>query len=298
MRLIIVSGMSGSGKSVALHLLEDIGYYCVDNLPLQFLPDVAVHLDRAGYHDLAVSVDARSEAALGDLPTLIRGLRGTGYDVKLLFLTASNTALTQRYSESRRIHPLAQRLRKLRADREEPTLAEAIAAEREILAPLISIAHTIDTGELHPNTLRQWIREFVDSPRVNLTLAFESFPYKGGLPFAADLVFDVRNLPNPYYDKALRPLTGLDQPVIDFLQEQPTVGAMIDDIASFIGKWLPGYLADNRHYITVAVGCTGGQHRSPYVAEQLARRFADRETVLVRHRALNRSSALRGPVPN
>jgi UPF0042 nucleotide-binding protein len=173
MRLIIVSGMSGSGKSVALHLLEDIGYYCVDNLPLQFLPDVAVHLDRAGYHDLAVSVDARSEAALGDLPTLVAGLRGTGYDVKLLFLTASNTALTQRYSESRRSHPLAQRLRKLRADRAEPTLAESIAAEREILAPLMSIAHTIDTGELHPNTLRQWIREFVDSPRVNLTLAFD-----------------------------------------------------------------------------------------------------------------------------
>ena len=297
MRLIIVSGMSGSGKSVALHLLEDIGYYCVDNLPLQFLPDVAVHLDRAGYRDLAVSVDARSEAALGDLPTLVAGLRGTGYDVKLLFLTASNTALTQRYSESRRSHPLAQRLRKLRADRAEPTLAEAIAAEREILAPLMSIAHTIDTGELHPNTLRQWIREFVDSPRVNLTLAFESFPYKGGLPFAADLVFDVRNLPNPYYDKALRPLTGLDQPVIDFLQAQPSVAAMVEDIAGFIAKWLPGYLADNRHYITVAIGCTGGQHRSPYVVEQLARRFADRESVLVRHRALNRSVALRGPVP-
>jgi UPF0042 nucleotide-binding protein len=297
MRLILVTGMSGSGKSVALRLLEDIGYYCVDNLPLQFLPDVAVHLDRAGYPDLAVSIDARSEAALSDLPTLIGGLRGTGYDVKLLFLTASNTALTQRYSESRRSHPLTQRLRRLRADGEEPTLAEAIAAEREILAPLMSIAHTIDTGELHPNTLRQWIREFVDSPRVNLTLAFESFPYKGGLPFAADLVFDVRNLPNPYYDLGLRPLTGLDQPVIDFLAAQPAAVAMIGDIAGFIEKWLPSYLADNRHYITVAVGCTGGQHRSPYVVERLARHFASRETVLVRHRALNRSVALHGPSP-
>ncbi len=288
MRLVLITGMSGSGKSVALRLLEDIGYYCVDNLPLQFLPEVSVHLDRAGYQDLAVSIDARSEASLSDLPTLLHSLHGAGHDVKLLFLTASDSALVQRYSESRRRHPLAQRLQKQIGAHSEPTLLESIQAERDILAPLVGIGHTIDTSALHPNILRKWIREFVSAPRVNLTLAFESFPFKDGIPVAADLVFDVRNLPNPFYDPALRPLTGLDQPVIDFLRAAPTVEEMIEDITTFIDKWLPGYLADNRHYITVAIGCTGGQHRSPYVVEELARRFGGRERVLVRHRTLNR----------
>jgi UPF0042 nucleotide-binding protein len=281
--------MSGSGKSVALRLLEDIGYYCVDNLPLQFLPDVSIHLDRAGYRDLAVSIDARSAAALTDLPVLLDGLHSAGHDVKVLYLTASDAALVQRYSESRRRHPLAQRLHKLRGEAgDEPTLLESIQAERDILAPLIGVGHAIDTSDLHPNTLRRWIREFVDSPRVNLTLAFESFPFKEGIPVAADLVFDVRNLPNPFYEKELRPLTGLDQPVIDYLAAAPVVQEMIDDIAAFLDKWLPGYIADNRHYVTVAVGCTGGQHRSPYVVEKLARRFSGTDTVLVRHRALGR----------
>ena len=288
MRLVLITGMSGSGKSVALRLLEDIGYYCVDNLPLQFLPDVSIHLDRAGYHEVAVSIDARSEAALSDLPTLLDGLHAAGHDVKVLFLTSSDAALVQRYSESRRRHPLAQRLRKHNGSEAEPTLLESIQAERELIAPLIGMGHTIDTSGLHPNTLRNWIREFVAAPRVHLTLAFESFPFKDGIPVAADLVFDVRNLPNPFYDPALRPLTGLDQPVIDFLAAAPVVDEMIEDITGFIDKWLPGYLADNRHYITVAIGCTGGQHRSPYVVEQLARRFGGKERVLVRHRALNR----------
>ncbi|MCU0951337.1 MAG: RNase adapter RapZ [Burkholderiaceae bacterium] len=288
MRLVLITGMSGSGKSVALRLLEDIGYYCVDNLPLQFLPDVSMHLDRAGYRDLAVSIDARSEAALSELPTLLDGLQHAGHDIKVLFLTASDGALVQRYSESRRRHPLAQRLLKHHGGSSEPTLVESIQAERDILAPLISIGHTIDTSELHPNTLRTWIREFVAAPRVNLTMAFESFPFKDGIPVAADLVFDVRNLPNPFYDPQLRPLTGLDAPVIAFLRAAPVVEEMIEDITAFIDKWLPGYLADNRHYITVAIGCTGGQHRSPYVVEELARRFGGREKVLIRHRALNR----------
>jgi len=298
MRLVLITGMSGSGKSVALRLLEDIGYYCVDNLPLQFLPDVSIHLDRAGYRDLAVSIDARSEAALSDLPTLLDGLYAAGHDVKVLYLTASDGALVQRYSESRRRHPLAQRLLKQRGDRgDEPTLLESIHAERELLAPLLGIGHTIDTSALYPNTLRQWIREFVEAPRVRLILAFESFPYKEGIPVAADLVFDVRNLPNPFYDPQLRPLTGLDAPVIDYLAAAPVVAEMIDDIAAFIDKWLPGYVADNRHYITVAIGCTGGQHRSPYVVEQLARRFAGREHVLVRHRALGRRDPAAPRVP-
>jgi RNase adapter protein RapZ len=289
MRLLLITGMSGSGKSVALRLLEDIGYYCVDNLPLPFLADVSAHLDRAGYRDLAVSIDARSEAALSDLPSLVDALYAAGHDIKVLFLTASDGSLVQRYSESRRRHPMAQRLLKARGqDGDEPTLLESIQAERDILGALISFGHTIDTSTLHPNTLRQWIREFVDAPRVKLTLTFESFPFKEGIPVAADLVFDVRNLPNPFYDPKLRPLTGLDTPVIEFLRATPVVEEMIDDITAFIDKWLPGYLADNRHYITVAIGCTGGQHRSPYVVEQLARRFGGRERVVVRHRALNR----------
>lgn len=287
MRLVLITGMSGSGKSVALRLLEDIGYYCVDNLPLPFLRDVSLHLDRSGYREVAASIDARSEASLVDLPALLEALRSAGHDVKVLFLTASDAALMARYSESRRRHPLAQRLVRAPAGA-EPTLLESIHAERDILAPLVDIGYTIDTSALHPNTLRQWIREFVDAPRVNLTLAFESFPFKDGIPVAADLVFDVRNLPNPFYDPQLRPYTGLDQPVIDFMRAAPVVEEMIEDITAFIDKWLPGYLADNRHYITVAIGCTGGQHRSPYVVEQLARRFGGREHVLVRHRALNR----------
>jgi UPF0042 nucleotide-binding protein len=292
MRLVLITGMSGSGKSVALRLLEDIGYYCVDNLPLPFLADVSQHLERAGYRDLAVSIDARSEAALTDLPSLLDGLYAAGHTIKVLYLTASDAALVQRYSESRRRHPLAQRLHKLRGEgATEPTLLESIQSERDILAPLAGIGYTIDTSALHPNTLRQWIREFVDSPRVKLTLAFESFPFKDGIPVAADLVFDVRNLPNPFYDAQLRPLTGLDAPVIDFLRAASVVEEMIEDITAFIDKWLPGYLADNRHYITVAIGCTGGQHRSPYVVEELARRFGGREHVLVRHRALNRRAA-------
>jgi UPF0042 nucleotide-binding protein len=289
MRVVLVTGMSGSGKSVAIRLLEDIGYYCVDNLPARFLADVGMFLAAAGYNDLAVSIDARSEASLGDLPSLVAGLRRAGYDVRILFLTASTHALIARYSETRRRHPMSQRLVASGAMDHEPTLTECIYAEREALAPLDALGHTIDTSDLQPNTLRQWVREFVDSPPTHLTLAFESFAFKYGIPMAADLVFDVRNLPNPHYDPVLRPLTGLDEPVAAYLASTPIVGQMIDDIAAFIDKWLPSYVSDNRHYVTVAIGCTGGKHRSVYVVEELARRFGAREHVLARHRTIRRS---------
>jgi UPF0042 nucleotide-binding protein len=301
MRVVLVTGMSGSGKSVAIRLLEDIGYYCVDNLPGRFLNEVCGFLFSAGYNDLAVSIDARSEASLSDLPNIIGGLRTFGYDVRVLFLTASTDALVQRYSETRRRHPLSQRLVSQRLGETagtmtkgaeaaaEPTLVECIEAERELLSPLDALGHTIDTGDLHPNTLRQWVREFVDSPPSSLTLAFESFAFKHGVPVAADLVFDVRNLPNPHYDLQLRPQTGLDEPVIAFLEAAPIVRQMIEDIGAFIDKWLPSYVADNRHYVTVAIGCTGGRHRSPYVVEQLAGRFRGREhEVIARHRAIRK----------
>lgn len=284
MRIVLVTGLSGSGKSVAIRLLEDVGYYCVDNLPPQFLLDLTAYLSNTGHNDIAVAVDARSEATLGDVPNMVATLRGFGHDVRVLFLTASDIALVQRYSESRRRHPMSWRTT---APGSETTVGEAIALERELLAPLNEIAHVIDTSGLRPNTLRAWVRDFIDSPRANLTLSFESFAFKDGIPIAADLVFDVRNLPNPHYDPVLRPLTGCDPLVAEFLGSSPPVREMIEDIARFIGKWLPSYVADNRNYVTVAIGCTGGRHRSVYIVEELARRFAGREHVLVRHRSMD-----------
>jgi UPF0042 nucleotide-binding protein len=168
----------------------------------------------------------------------------------------------------------------------ESTLTEAIHLERELLAPLVNIGHVIDTSELHPNTLRQWVRQFTDLPPAALVLAFESFAFKQGVPVAADFVFDVRNLPNPHYDPLLRPLTGRDPLVIAYLQRVPQAGEMLDDISGFLSKWLPSYVADNRHYVTVAIGCTGGRHRSVFMVEELARRFGTQRSVLVRHRGI------------
>ena len=283
MRIVLVTGLSGSGKSVAIRVLEDAGYYCVDNLPPQFLLDLVLYLDRTDHRDVAVSVDARSEATLADVPMMISTLRASGHDVRVLFLTASDAALVQRFSETRRRHPMA--LRELERGGAS-TVTEAISLERALLEPLAEIGHSIDTSALHPNLLRHWVRQFVDSPRANLTLSFESFAFKDGIPVAADLVFDVRNLPNPHYDLQLRPLTGRDEAVAAFLLAAPQVQEMINDIAAFIEKWLPSYVAENRHYVTVAIGCTGGRHRSVYVVEELARRFMRRESVLIRHRGV------------
>ncbi len=283
MRIVLVTGLSGSGKSVAIRVLEDSGYYCVDNLPPQFLVELASYLDRTGHRDVAVSVDARSEATLIDVPMMISTLRAAGHDVRVLFLTASDAALVQRFSETRRRHPMA--LRELERGGAS-TVTEAISLERALLEPLAEIGHSIDTSALHPNLLRHWVRKFVDSPRANLTLSFESFAFKDGIPVAADLVFDVRNLPNPHYDPQLRSLTGRDDAVAAFLLAAPQVQEMINDIAAFIEKWLPSYVAENRHYVTVAIGCTGGRHRSVYVVEELARRFQRSESVLVRHRGI------------
>lgn len=283
MRIVLVTGLSGSGKSVAIRVLEDAGYYCVDNLPPQFLLELTSYLNRTAHHDVAVSVDARSEATLADVPMMISTLRASGHDVRVLFLTASDAALVQRFSETRRSHPMA--LRELERGGAS-TVSEAISLERALLDPLAEIGHSIDTSGLHPNLLRHWVRQFVDSPHANLTLSFESFAFKDGIPVAADLVFDVRNLPNPHYDPELRPLTGRDEAVAAFLVAAPQVQEMINDIAGFIEKWLPSYVAEHRHYVTVAIGCTGGRHRSVYVVEELARRFNRSEAVLVRHRGI------------
>jgi UPF0042 nucleotide-binding protein len=280
--------MSGSGKSVAIRLLEDIGFYCVDNLPSPVLTEVCALLTTSGYSDLAVSIDARSEASMAGVRDALEGLRSAGHDVRVLFLTSSTDALVQRFSETRRRHPLSHRLRDpAQGSLPDPTLEECIGQERDLLAPLYTLGHVIDTSTLPANALRQWVRTFVDGARSRVTLAFESFAFKSGVPVAADLVFDVRNLPNPYYESGLRPLTGLDAPVIAFLQQAPIVDEMIDDIARLLEKWLPSYVEDGRQYLTVAVGCTGGQHRSPYVVERLAARFGSHGHVLVRHRGLS-----------
>ena len=279
MELVLISGLSGSGKSVALHLLEDAGYYCVDNLPVIMLTVLVRMLKDEETHKVAVAIDARSGHGIELLPEKLRKLADDD-DVNqtFLFLHADDETLLKRYSESRRRHPLAT---------ESQTLAEAIATERELLEPISTLGHRIDTSGLKPSALREWVRQFIEAdPGRGLTLMFESFGFKHGLPLDADLVFDVRCLPNPHYDPVLRPLTGKHGAVIDFLEAEPEVLRMRDDIARFVGDWLPAYIRDNRNYLTVAIGCTGGQHRSVYMAEWLGRAFGDRARVLIRHRTL------------
>ena len=284
-RIIIVTGLSGSGKSIAVRQLEDSGYYCVDNLPIGFLVSVVQSLAEHGHTRIAVSVDARSQINISDAGNAIEALKTRGCDVRMLFLTASTPELVQRFSETRRRHPLTLPRPDGTANM---TLAEAIALERDKLAPAAELGHVIDTTGLAANTLRNWVRQFSEAEQSMMTLAFENFAFKHGLPVVADLVFDVRNLPNPYYDKALRPLTGLDAPIIKYLDNLPIVQDMVDDIARFIERWLPSYEAQNRHYLTVAIGCTGGQHRSVYVAQALAKRFAGKTVTVLRHRQLSR----------
>lgn len=296
MRIILITGISGSGKSVALNVLEDAGYYCVDNLPAQFIPDLTAYLADQGYTHLGVATDIRSRESLARLPDTVREL-SANHQVQVLFLTANTDALVQRYSETRRRHPLSTRVGDAPASTPESgpdatgstSLIEAIEMERELLSPLSESAHRIDTSNVRTNTLRSWIKELIRNDNASgqsLTLLFESFGFKHGVPSDADMVFDVRSLPNPYYDLALRPLTGRDAPVVDFLQSQPMVLAMAEDIRAYVEKWLPSFIADNRSYLTVAIGCTGGQHRSVFIAERLANYFRAHGNVLVRHREL------------
>lgn len=281
MRVLIVTGMSGSGKSIALNVLEDAGYAVVDNLPSRFLVEMVQEFRSTGHEAVAVSIDVRTGVtSVTELPTLLSVLRRFGLEVQVLFLTADTATLVQRYSESRRRHPLSE-------PGGERTLQECIEEERAQLAVLDGIGQSLDTSGLPPRTLRAWVRDFIGSDRTGLTLLFESFAFKDGVPLDADLVFDVRCLPNPYYDPALRDLTGRDAPVVAFLAAVPMVERLLTDIGDFVERWLPAYVQDNRSYLTVAIGCTGGQHRSVYCVEQLAQRFRGQEAVLTRHRALD-----------
>jgi len=278
MQLFLISGLSGSGKSVALKTLEDAGFYCVDNLPAELLSSLVEQLLPAGYQNIAVSVDVRNAHSVQVLPSLLLQLMQKDLAVHVLYLDAQTDTLVKRFSETRRLHPLSDGAR---------TLPECVTYERELLAEISNIGHHIDTSDLNANALRAWIKQLIQVDRTRLTLLFESFGFKHGIPLDADLVFDVRCLPNPYYNPALRPLTGNDAAVIEFLENTPAVQDMFGDISHFLERWLPCYIADNRSYLTVAIGCTGGQHRSVYFAEKLARHFEPQQQVLVRHRELS-----------
>ena len=278
MQLVLISGLSGSGKSIALNVLEDAGYFCVDNLPALLLTPLLDQLKLTNHQRVAVAVDMRSGASIAALPNELRQIEASGIQLRFIFCDARDEVLIQRFSETRRRHPLAG---------EGTTLAEAIASEREALETLLKDAHRIDTSYLRANALRAFVKEFVElDDREGLTLLFESFGFKHGIPLDADLVFDVRCLPNPHYDPALRHLTGRDPEVMHFLIGQPQVQRMEDDIHRFISDWLPAYIRDNRTYLTVAIGCTGGQHRSVFLAERLCTRLQSSVRSLVRHRAL------------
>jgi RNase adapter protein RapZ len=277
MQVILVSGLSGSGKSVAIAVLEDAGYYCIDNLPIALLSSVVDHLRLAGREQIAISVDARSGQDFSQFPGIVQGFKNQGLDVRAIFLEAKTLTLVKRFSETRRRHPLSS---------DALSLAEAIEQERGLLADIAPLAQRIDTSDLSASALRLWIKDLVLQDRSRITLLFQSFGFKHGIPLDADLVFDVRCLPNPHYVPELKPLTGRDPPVREYLESSPTAMAMLADIRSFVENWLPCFIRDHRAYLTVAIGCTGGQHRSVYFAEALASAFREREQVLVRHREL------------
>jgi len=284
LQLILITGISGSGKSVALRLLEDDGYFCIDNLPGKFLSEIPPLMSTRGIHRVAVAIDVRTDDSPEELRDHITAFSSQGHDVKVIFLNARTDTLVQRFSETRRRHPLAFRLQA--RDGVEPTLIESIEQERELMSLIDEVGIVLDTSDLPANTLRQWIREVVGADNRLLTLSFVSFGFKHGIPLDADLVFDARCLPNPHYVAELRHQTGLDQPVAEYLRAEPAVQAMIDDINGYLHRWLPHYLREHRSYLTVAIGCTGGQHRSVYLVEEIAKRFRRQDQVLIRHRSL------------
>ncbi len=284
MRLLIVSGLSGSGKSVALHMLEDLDFYCIDNIPAALLKPLISHTVRTpepAYERIAVGLDARNRPAeIATVPMLVQELRRSGIACEVLFLHADDDALLNRYGETRRKHPLAG---------DGVSLREAIDAERRLLEPVTDAADlVIDTTRMSVHELRELIRKRVEQrSEGKLSILFESFGFKHGIPGDADFVFDARTVPNPYWELALRRLTGRDAEVVRFLEAHPEVGALVDEIEAFVERRIPDYQRNNRSYLTVAIGCTGGQHRSVYIADQLAQRFSRRfPHVIARHNAL------------
>jgi UPF0042 nucleotide-binding protein len=275
--------MSGSGKSVALHALEDSGFYCVDNLPPELLiPFVELERDRKEER-VAIAIDVRSATSLPLMPGQLMKLKNMGFKITSIYLDASSDTLLRRYSETRRRHPLSGRVESA----DELALTESIEYEREILSRLREKAHVIDTSFLRAPQLQSYVKSLVSSASAKMTLVFESFGFKRGIPIDADYVFDVRMLPNPHYENALRPLSGKDEPVQQFLEKYPDVKVMQEQIQAFMSHWLPALEKDHRSYITVAIGCTGGQHRSVYLVEKLSQYFSAQWLTLKRHRELD-----------
>jgi len=280
LRLVIISGVSGSGKSVALHVLEDLGFYCIDNIPVgllrSFVDEIVPRRD-AAFENVGIGLDARSRPSdIAEVPSLVQKLRADGLACEIIFLQTDTKVLLSRFSETRRKHPLTDR---------DTGLEEAIAKERALLGPIINSAElVIDTTGMSVYELREQIRERV-APRTpgSVSILIESFGYKHGLPANADFVFDVRCLPNPYWEPQLRPLNGKDEPVRAFLDSEPLVQRMVEDIVTFLEEWIPRYQDFQRSYLTVAIGCTGGMHRSVYVAEAVAKRLTNSQSAIRTH---------------
>ena len=293
MEVVLISGMSGSGKSVALHALEDAGYYCVDNLPPELLQQfIALEIQHQATR-VAIAMDVRSATSLPLVPQQLTGLRQQAITVRTLFLDANTDTLVRRYSETRRKHPLS--VSPARADvlEQQRALVEAIELERELLADMRDQAHVIDTSLIRSSQLQSYVKSLISAPASAMTLVFESFAFKRGIPLDSDYVFDVRMLPNPHYEADLRPLTGRDEPVVTWLRQHESVGVMFAHIEQFLKHWLPALAQDHRSYVTVAVGCTGGQHRSVFLVEQLAQVFGSQWVTLKRHRELDNQSESR-----
>jgi UPF0042 nucleotide-binding protein len=283
MEIVLITGMSGSGKSVALHALEDSGFYCVDNLPPELLMPFAELEQKRNEQRVAIAIDVRSANSLPLMPDQLMKLKSLGFKTSSIFLDASSDTLLRRYSETRRRHPLSGRSESA----DELALTESIEYEREILSLLREKSHVIDTSFLRAPQLQSYVKSLVNSSSAKMTLVFESFGFKRGIPIDADYVFDVRMLPNPHYENALRPLTGKDEPVQEFLEKYPDVKDMQAQIQAFMNHWLPALEKDHRNYITVAIGCTGGQHRSVYLVENLSQYFSAQWLTLKRHRELD-----------
>lgn len=278
MEVIIISGLSGSGKSIALNALEDNDFYCIDNLPVTLLSNISQHLNHEHQDKVAISVDIRS-INIEKLPHVIKEIESLSIKTKLIYLESSTESIVRRFGETRRRHPLVN---------EKLSLSEAIEKERSMLAPLAEIGYKIDTSNMSVNSLKKALNELIQLKEDNLALQFSSFGYKFGIPLDADFIFDVRCLPNPYYESDLKDLTGIDKPVADFFQNYKEVDKMYKDINYFVSEWLTAFKNDQRHSLHVAIGCTGGKHRSVYITNKLFTHFSNpKSQVIIRHRDIN-----------
>jgi RNase adapter protein RapZ len=286
LQIVLITGMSGSGKSVALHALEDAGFFCVDNLPPELLLSFVALQQQHQTSRVAIAIDVRTASSLPLVPAQLATLKKQGIKVKSLFLDATTGTLVRRYSETRRKHPLSQSALEHSKQDMRRALGDSIELERELLSDLREYAHIIDTSIIRPSQLQGYVKSLVSATAEQLTLVFESFAFKRGVPSDADYVFDVRMLPNPHYEPDLRPLTGRDAPVAAFLREQQEVSDMLAHIQQFLDRWLGALAGDHRSYVTVAIGCTGGQHRSVFLVEELVELFKTKWVTLKKHREL------------